>query len=193
MFTVLANELLDKKEPASYNQAIMDFGATVCKPQVPLCKSCVFSTKCMAYKNGSVQSLPVKEKSIIKKNRYFYYFIATYNGKIYIHKREKNDIWAGLYEFILIENSSLVAAKADSITELFTNAFKADTFKIKGISTLYKQQLTHQTLEAKFILVELLRPLSKTKYQLVPIEKIKKLPFPKLITSYFKDHNNFLN
>ena len=37
----MAMELLDKKHPAAYNQAIMDFGATVCKPQNPLCATCV--------------------------------------------------------------------------------------------------------------------------------------------------------
>ena len=40
-FTALANELLDKKQPGFYNQAIMDFGAVVCKP-APLCTTCVF-------------------------------------------------------------------------------------------------------------------------------------------------------
>ena len=33
--------LLDTKNPAVYNQAIMDFGATICKPQNPLCINCV--------------------------------------------------------------------------------------------------------------------------------------------------------
>ena len=36
-FSKLANELLDHKLPAIYNQAIMDFGATICKPKLPLC------------------------------------------------------------------------------------------------------------------------------------------------------------
>ena len=40
MFTALANELLDKDQPGIYNQALMDFGAVICKPQLPLCATC---------------------------------------------------------------------------------------------------------------------------------------------------------
>src|SRR5450432_4373516 len=36
LFTDIAGRLLDRKDPAVYNQAIMDFGATICKPKNPL-------------------------------------------------------------------------------------------------------------------------------------------------------------
>src|SRR5450432_3260301 len=38
LYALLANELLDKQEPGLYNQAIMDLGAVICKPQQPLCR-----------------------------------------------------------------------------------------------------------------------------------------------------------
>jgi len=41
-FNGLANELLSKEQPGIYNQAIMDFGAIICKPSSPLCTACVF-------------------------------------------------------------------------------------------------------------------------------------------------------
>ena len=41
-FAQLAQQLLDKKKPSIHNQAIMDFGALVCKPQNPLCEQCPF-------------------------------------------------------------------------------------------------------------------------------------------------------
>jgi A/G-specific adenine glycosylase len=41
MYEKLAHELLLVEDTACYNQAIMDFGATVCKPQLPECKQCV--------------------------------------------------------------------------------------------------------------------------------------------------------
>jgi A/G-specific adenine glycosylase len=43
-FTQLANQLLDKRRPGIYNQALMDFGALVCKPQSPLCRQCPLKT-----------------------------------------------------------------------------------------------------------------------------------------------------
>ena len=48
-FTRLANEKLDKELPGVYNQAIMDFGAIVCKPASPLCGDCVFNKICFAF------------------------------------------------------------------------------------------------------------------------------------------------
>ncbi|MEI9933889.1 MAG: hypothetical protein WDM71_03360 [Ferruginibacter sp.] len=48
LFTQLANELLNKKQPGIYNQALMDFGATICKPQLPLCEVCPLKSKCVA-------------------------------------------------------------------------------------------------------------------------------------------------
>src|SRR5215218_589494 len=48
VFSALAQEALDKETPGAYNQAIMDFGATVCKP-VPECVHCFFKMACRAF------------------------------------------------------------------------------------------------------------------------------------------------
>ena len=61
-FTKLADELLDKKQPGIYNQAIMDFGAIVCKPVNPQCKDCAFKKYCYAFQKDEISVLPVKEK-----------------------------------------------------------------------------------------------------------------------------------
>jgi len=92
LFSQLAFELLDKKRPGIYNQALMDFGAVICKPQNPLCHSCVLKDHCFAYKKGLVNKLPVKEKKIKITTRWFNYLVIGYNDKIYIHKRTSNDI-----------------------------------------------------------------------------------------------------
>ena len=43
IFTQLATKALDKENPGMFNQAIMDFGALVCKPFLPLCAQCVLN------------------------------------------------------------------------------------------------------------------------------------------------------
>ena len=58
-FTLLANKLLDKKQPGKYNQALMDFGAVICKPQLPDCNNCMFKTNCTALAESNVNQLPV--------------------------------------------------------------------------------------------------------------------------------------
>ena len=61
IFFELANTLIDKKNAANYNQAIMDFGATVCKPQSPLCSQCVLSKNCYALANGKSKCVAYKK------------------------------------------------------------------------------------------------------------------------------------
>ena len=53
-YRIEKKELLDKKQPGIYNQAIMDFGAVICKPVAPLCAECVFKKKCYAFLNDKI-------------------------------------------------------------------------------------------------------------------------------------------
>lgn len=63
----LADGLLDKKNAGLYNQAIMDFGATICKPRNPLCEACAQQRDCVAFNKGFVSQIPVKEKALQKR------------------------------------------------------------------------------------------------------------------------------
>ena len=101
-FSSLAQEALDKEAPGIYNQAIMDFGATICKP-VPECAQCFFNTQCRAFIQNRQASLPVKSKTPALKERWFHYIILQYNGEIAIRQRTAKDIWQNLYEVVLIE------------------------------------------------------------------------------------------
>ena len=61
-FADLSQSLLPAARSAEFNQAIMDFGATVCKPALPLCKDCPLSGQCTAYGEGRTAQYPVKAK-----------------------------------------------------------------------------------------------------------------------------------
>ena len=190
-FTELADRLLDVKQPGIYNQALMDFGAVICKPKLPLCPACPFNSRCVAYLTGYVEKLPVKEKSITKKNRWFYFLRITYAGKVYVRKRTGNDIWQNLYEFVLLENNGPVEhiAAWDDFKKVFGKV-KVD---ITRVSQVYRQQLTHQTIQGQFISVTINKPLPVEGYELVSPEQLSKLPFPKFITHYLSDKNVSLN
>ncbi|HMX40236.1 MAG TPA: A/G-specific adenine glycosylase, partial [Saprospiraceae bacterium] len=70
-FADLAQRLLDPARPAAFNQAIMDFGATWCKPRQPRCADCPLSSRCVALATGQVASLPLKSGKAPKKERFF--------------------------------------------------------------------------------------------------------------------------
>ena len=192
-FAKLAHLLLHKQQPGSYNQAIMDFGATVCKPKLPLCNSCMLIKNCKAYNHELVQILPVKQKKLVKKNRFFYYIIAEYNNKFYVQKRAAGDIWENLYQFILIESATSITINSNTQFNAIHQLIEPENYTVKNISTVYKQQLTHQTLNGQFIYIHLSKPLKQQDYLLLSKSSLMQLPFPKFITSYLKDKNVSLN
>ena len=61
LFAALADELLDRKDPGGYNQALMEFGALYCVPRSPQCGRCIFADRCMALATHRVEELPVKQ------------------------------------------------------------------------------------------------------------------------------------
>ena len=185
-FGDLANKLLDKKNPGTYNQAIMDFGATICKP-LPLCDICPLNNRCVAYLNGWVQQLPVKEKVIIKRNRWLYYLVIEHNKKFYVRKRTEKDIWQNLYEFILVEMPAAVSIKKLQQSEKFKLILGETDYKLNKVSVIYKQQLTHQTIHGQFISLSINALLTLLQHQLISKKQVDLLPFPKLITTWLKD------
>ena len=66
-------------------------------------------------------------------------------------------------------------------------------FEINHISTIYKQQLTHQTIYGQFIKVKLTRAPNLTGFKKTSTIDLLQLPFPKFITTYLRDKNVSLN
>jgi A/G-specific adenine glycosylase len=187
-YTALAGELLDKKQAGRYNQAIMDFGAVICKPKNPLCVQCVLRQECKAYQKNEVALFPVKKKAIEKKTRWLCYFVVELNDQVYIRLRTAKDIWRNLYEFVLWETTALPAGE-----EIIASAFVKETFHkqkvvVKSISPVYKQQLTHQTIYGRFIVVVVKKQIpALQEYLLVNRNDVGQYPFPRFIAGYLQE------
>lgn len=184
-FTQLAEELLDKKQPGLYNQAIMDFGAVVCKPVSPLCATCCFKKNCIAFQNDRTDELPVKEKKIKIRQRWFYYFVLEFKNKRAIRQRKGNDIWQQLYEFPYIETS-----KGHDIETILLEAEKEkillkNEYSVIGVSEIHKQQLSHQLITGQFIKIKLGRkPIAGDAWNWVSEKQMEQFAFPRFINHY---------
>jgi A/G-specific adenine glycosylase len=190
LYKGIANSLLDLKQPAVFNQAIMDFGATVCKPQNPICIRCNQAKNCVAFQKGLTNKLPLKKRSVLRKKRWLYYFIV-YKGKnkIWIHERTGKDIWQNLFEFILLETGKIIPQKKISESSFFKNQFGSQGLQIDYISPVFSQTLTHQLITCQF--VHLNKPINKLSgYQSVPLNKLMEYPFPKIIANYLERLNS---
>ena len=193
-FTVLANQLIDKKQPAIYNQAIMDFGAMQCKPKRALCENCTLKNTCIANRDGLVDILPYKAKKITKRNRYFYYLNINYKDNTFVNKRLKKDIWQNLYEFPLIESDHLLALEDLSNLAVWKDLFLKKEVTISKVSKTFKQQLTHQVIYASFLEIELnsVSDFNRKDYIKIPFKDLEKYAFPKVIDLYLQDKTLYL-
>ena len=186
VFTQLANELIPKQEPALFNQAIMDFGAIVCKP-VPKCKLCPFCRHCKALQNDDVLQLPVKTKKITVRKRWFNYIVMEYRGKIAIRQRRGKDIWHNLFEFLLIESRPRMSTDAVLKHIKKEGWLGQNGFEVKSVSTIFSQQLSHQRIEGRFTRLKLHRK-HRLSNDVLWIRKcdIKRFPFPKFVNQYLE-------
>lgn len=185
-FFVLANQLIDKKNPAIFNQAVMEFGALFCKPVNPICESCTFKVSCVAFINNLVSTLPVKKKSKPVRRRYFYYFVVRSENSLMMAKRGKKDIWEGLFDFYLVEKTRPVRTVRLMEEDPFLRKLKPSEEIV--VAKNYKHLLSHQTIIASFISIKTAKkPTSlPSGNQFYSISKVASLPKPILIDRYLQ-------
>lgn len=185
-FAQLADKLLDRKNPAIHNQAMMEIGATICKPKNPLCAECPLNNSCEALDKQKINHLPVKSKSAKVTDRYFYYFLIKNKNKIIIHKRTGNDIWKNLFDLPLIEIKKKITSEKIFSTKEFKTLIGESQFDIKKIKPPVKHKLSHQNIHTVFIVIECksMHLISDTAPQLVLIKSLQGFAFPRLIEKF---------
>lgn len=187
IFTRLAEDVLDKANPGAFNQAIMDFGATVCKPALPLCSKCPLQGICNAYATGRVNLLPIKEKTLTRKTRWFSYFVFTSNGKTLVHKRTGKDIWQNLYEYYLVETADNPKWDKQLVQDVLHGQLNIQAGMHIQIQPAAPQQLTHQQIKGWFIQAPLMAipaNLTGEGFEWLPAETVAQLPFPRFINQH---------
>ena len=153
-FKILAESLLDIKEPGVYNQAIMDFGALQCKPQNPDCYQCPVNSSCIAFEKKLVKELPVKLKKIKIKKKYFNYIVfVTEDNKTIFEERTGKGIWQGLYQFPLIETNKEVNLDELVCSEEFQTLVPSGSNIKLFNENLIIHKLSHQHLFTKFWII----------------------------------------
>lgn len=154
--TEWAKRLIDRKQPALYNQAIMDFGALLCTPKSPGCVECPLANRCVAFAQGLVSELPVKKNKVKITNRYFNYIYAHAGDHTYIHKRIGDDIWKNLFELPLIETSRpMTEEEFITLPEFRGLIAEGESPLIKLSLRQVKHVLSHRVIYADFYEVTL--------------------------------------
>lgn len=183
-FTALANELIDKKQPDLFNQALMEFGALQCVPKNPNCINCIFNESCAALQKKKVDLLPIKLNKTKVTERFFNYLVLEdKNGNSLIQQRTFKGIWHNLYEFPLLEsekelNEKEIIKKISTTSFLTNELVSIKPFDEKSVLHL----LSHQRLKIRFWDIKVKGNIENG----ISKEALKKFPFPIVIFNFIE-------
>ena len=186
-FKSLASSLIDEQHPATYNQAIMEFGARQCKPKSPDCTICPINDGCVALQKNLVNVLPVKLKKTKVTTKYFNFLVCIDKDKnILFEKRNKKGIWQNLYQFPLVESEKSLNTDEFHLLNLENTVLKSTVFDYSLYNEVDKvHKLSHQHLHTKFWIVELMELPKES----IPIKSLEKYPAPVLISDFINEFN----
>jgi A/G-specific adenine glycosylase len=180
-FQNLADLLLPKDKNDDHNQAIMEFGATICTYKKTKCDICPFSNTCIANKDGLIDILPVKSKKTKVTVRQIKYHLIQTEEKILFRQKTEKDIWQNMYELPKsIDNNYELSSEL----KLFLSKPSVN----KESYILKDHLLSHQRLKISIDKSKLENPCSPpTKHLWIEKSEIKNYPLPKPIAQFLND------
>lgn len=185
IFEKVLSDLIPTDHPGMFNQGMMEYGATVCKPGKPLCGDCIFRDSCYAYQHEQQLALPIKKSKVKVQERYINYLIFDTGAETLMRQR-KEGFWTGLYEFYNVEK--LHPIPVEEIAKVI-EPFQA---KIVEVSNPIKHLLSHRKLWVTFYHI---RVQSNTLEDLADHFQLSKfswedvltLPRPKVIVNHLHE------
>ncbi len=92
-----AEALLPQRDVATYTQALMDMGATVCTRSKPKCGACPVSADCVALSTSRIAELPAPRPKKVVPERHTTFLLLMHGNDILLEKRPGSGIWGGLW------------------------------------------------------------------------------------------------
>ncbi len=89
---------VQEADSRAFNHAMMDIGSIVCTPTSPGCLICPLEPICVARREGLTQLLPIKGKKLLRKIRFFHFYLLDDGASILLRRRPNEGLWGGLWE-----------------------------------------------------------------------------------------------
>lgn len=180
-FKTIAQQLISRERPGDFNEALMDLGATVCKPRSPSCPVCPVKGLCKACEMNIQLEFPVRSPARKRTGSVINYLLVKSGNEILIHKRRGEGIWKGLYELPMIPGDQEPADLAAECLELY-GLYVDDPTEIRRV----KHVLSHTDLDIRFYSAHAGAFSGKAKNDLlpVPVGEIAQYPFPKPLVDF---------
>ncbi|MEX0939052.1 MAG: A/G-specific adenine glycosylase [Pirellulales bacterium] len=133
----LAEEILPRRDVGTFNQALMEIGSEVCKPQAPHCGECPLLPLCEAHRHQAVDQIPrPKQPPAIERVQEAAVAVRR-NGRLLMLQVPEGERWAGLWDFIRVRlPSDDQAARDEQIIERVASLTGARVELAAHIATL---------------------------------------------------------
>ncbi len=97
-FYALAAEWLHSRSPGDWNQALMELGATICTPRVPLCARCPIRRHCRARLRGVIEQFPEPRPRRRPVKVVVTAAVIERRGRLLLTRRQEGGLLARLWE-----------------------------------------------------------------------------------------------
>ena len=106
LWTLAEKFVTTTTEHGALNQALMELGATVCRPRNPLCSECPLKRSCTALRSGEPETYPHGKKRPKMLKQHWRVLVIKDNGDFLIRQRPRGELNAGLWEFPTLESDN---------------------------------------------------------------------------------------
>jgi A/G-specific adenine glycosylase len=117
----LARALVPTDRPGDFNQALMELGATVCRPRGPRCAACPLAGLCLARRRGTVERRPTpRRRGQVPVFRVGTAILSSRKGRVLLARRPESGLLGGTWEF-----PGVIAARRENPAEAARRAARS--------------------------------------------------------------------
>lgn len=132
-------QIIDKKRPGDFNQALMDLGSGTCTPTSPKCEKCPIQSYCLSYEKNTMTDFPVKSKKVKPKDVYYLAgIIENKQQEFLLNQRESTGLLANMWLFPIEEVSK---KQFESLQENFEKENKQMTLDFSEQSMVAEEEI----------------------------------------------------
>lgn len=185
IFENVVMDLIDQEDPSSFNQGLMELGATICTPK-PKCLLCPVQEYCAAFHEGRQEAFPVRTKK--KKGKVFpvaSFAIQNEKGEWLLRQRPEKGLLANLWEFPMVELET-----KKSTQEVLWEQHQIKMTSLNDVIQ-FKHIFTHLTWEVKSYYGQLkAEDFTSDKFKFFSAEEVENLPKPVPVIKVWEEIKN---
>ena len=88
--------LMPADRPGDFVQAMMDLGATICRPRKPRCAACPLAPDCSAFASGDPEAFPERRRRAARPHRHGVAYWIERGGSVWLVRRPAKGMLGGM-------------------------------------------------------------------------------------------------